>query len=504
MKKLILSVLAALGATFGLHAADGDTFSWEGLYYTITSETDKTCEVGKNGKGANDVRGDIVIPARVTGNGTEYTVTALGEDAFYANNGMTSISIPETVTKIRYRALSYCFDLKELTIPNSVTEMETRACYAINNLEHLTISSGLREIVRETFSGCPYLEEIVIPDGVVTIHEEAFNYCARATSLKIGASVTSIGKMAFSGCAALEAVSIPASVRIIGEEAFSYCPSIASVTIEDGDGSVSFGKNVFGDPTYAHDYTVMSKIVTVNLLRDFTWATDNNRQAPFACKPTLTTVNIGGSLTSVPGGSFAESTDITAVNVDLATCPSADDASFPSEAYAGATLTVPETALGTYRDHAVWSRFAHIEGKSEHPDKPWLISAASMELEAGKTGTLSAVAAEEGYEPSCDISWSSTDVTVASVSTDGLVTAVAPGEADIEMSVSTSTGVCYLELCHVTVTGNSGSITSVGIADESPCTLYDLNGRPVSATPLPGIYIVRRAGGKPALRVIRH
>ena len=125
MKNLILSALLGLGTAFCLLADDGDSFSWQGLDFTVLSEADKTCEVGKNADKAN---GAVVIPSKAVNNGTEYTVTALGDDAFYLNTSMTSISIPETVTSIKAQALSRCIGLTELVIPNSVTTMGTRAC----------------------------------------------------------------------------------------------------------------------------------------------------------------------------------------------------------------------------------------------------------------------------------------------------------------------------------------------------------------------------------------
>ena len=178
MNKSLLAAIASTCTAFGLFAADGDSFTYQGLNYTVLSEEEKTCEVGVN----TDASGDVVIPPAAKNGDTEYKVIALGADAFFANIPMTSISIPETVTTIRSQALSRCMGLEELVIPNSVTEMESRAVYACYYLERLTLSSGLREIRKETFSGNPWLDAIVIPDGVEIIHDEAFNYCARVTS----------------------------------------------------------------------------------------------------------------------------------------------------------------------------------------------------------------------------------------------------------------------------------------------------------------------------------
>ncbi|WP_144487871.1 leucine-rich repeat protein, partial [Bacillus pumilus] len=68
----------------------------------------------------------VVIPETVEYNGTAYTVTALGDSAFYGNGYLTALKIPETVTVIKSCAISQTLRLFELRLPNSVTEVEPR------------------------------------------------------------------------------------------------------------------------------------------------------------------------------------------------------------------------------------------------------------------------------------------------------------------------------------------------------------------------------------------
>ena len=44
--------------------------------------------------------GNITIPSSVTNNDTNYSVTSIGEDAFRNCSGLTSVSIPNSVTSI--------------------------------------------------------------------------------------------------------------------------------------------------------------------------------------------------------------------------------------------------------------------------------------------------------------------------------------------------------------------------------------------------------------------
>lgn len=358
MNKSLLSAIASTCTAFGLFAADGDSFTYQGLNYTVLSEEEKTCEVGVN----TDASGDVVIPPAAKNGDTEYKVIALGADAFFANIPMTSISIPETVTTIRSQALSRCMGLEELVIPNSVTEMESRAVYACYYLERLTLSSGLREIRRETFSGNPWLDAIVIPDGVEIIHDEAFNYCARVTSLDLGSTVRSIGVMSFAGLGMLTKLTIPSSVESIGREAFSYCEKLGEVTLEESDTPISFDTDAFGQTKYigAADDPV-AKIVTLNINRTFTCTSDDATLMPFAHKPSLTAINIGAQVRTLPESAFAACDAVEKVNVSSADCPAAFASTFSDAAYRNAVLAVPRFCDDKYKATAPWSKFSTIE-----------------------------------------------------------------------------------------------------------------------------------------------
>ena len=78
-------------------------FKENGIYYFVTSEENKTVEVTHNGNiddegyvAGNSYNGDVTIPSSVKG----YTVTSIGEWAFYGSKTLTSVSIPESVSYI--------------------------------------------------------------------------------------------------------------------------------------------------------------------------------------------------------------------------------------------------------------------------------------------------------------------------------------------------------------------------------------------------------------------
>lgn len=78
--------------------ATAQEFEVDGIYYNITDEANKTVEVIKNKEKKNT--GSVVIPESVTYNDATYSVTTIGEKAFGDCSGLTSITIPNSITSI--------------------------------------------------------------------------------------------------------------------------------------------------------------------------------------------------------------------------------------------------------------------------------------------------------------------------------------------------------------------------------------------------------------------
>ena len=155
----------------------------------------------------------------------------LGDGAFSGCSGLTSLTLPSSVTSIGDNAFSGCSGLTSLTLPSSVTWIGWDAFTGCSGLTSLTIPSGVTWIGYYAFEGCSGLTSLTIPSSVTSICGGAFRGCSGLTSLTIPSSVTSIGDWAFNGCSGLTSLTIPSSVTSIGNYAFSYCSGLKSLTI---------------------------------------------------------------------------------------------------------------------------------------------------------------------------------------------------------------------------------------------------------------------------------
>lgn len=150
----------------------------------------------------------------------EEGITEIGEFAF-ARSSLTSVVIPQGVTRIGYGAFYHCDDLKEVVIPDSVTEIESYA-----------------------FDKTPWIEELqpespfkVVGDGILIA------YTGSDSVVNIPTTVKQIGQGVFREHMGIIAVNIPDTVQIIGEEAFMDCKNLK--TVNGGNSLVKVADRAF-------------------------------------------------------------------------------------------------------------------------------------------------------------------------------------------------------------------------------------------------------------------
>ena len=159
------------------------------------------------------------------------SVTSIGKDAFTGCSGLTSLTIPSGVTSIDYGAFWGCSGLTSLTLPSSVTSIGNYAFTGCSGLTSLTLPSSVTSIGDYAFQDCSGLTSLTIPSGVTSIGNQAFYGCSGLTSLTIPSGVTSIGKWAFYGCSGLTSLTIPSGVTSIGGYAFYGCSGLTSIYV---------------------------------------------------------------------------------------------------------------------------------------------------------------------------------------------------------------------------------------------------------------------------------
>ena len=258
-------------------------------------------------------------------------------------SSLTSVTIPNSVTKISDNAFINCSSLASIDIPNSITQIGKCAFKGCSSLTAITIPDSVTKIGKHVFSGCSFLTSslsVIVPitlnENVLTqlgydvkyenkgrnnqktylkrneqdvifldipttysycgnnymitqIGKSAFRGCSSLTSITIPDSVTKIGKSAFSGCSSLINITISNSITQIGDYAFSGCSSLTNITIPNS--VTQIGKRAFSDCSSLTNVTIPSSVTQI-------W------DYAFSGCSSLTNVTIPNSVTQIGNNTF--------------------------------------------------------------------------------------------------------------------------------------------------------------------------------------------------------
>ena len=194
---------------------------------------------------------EIEIPSELNG----HKVITIGSGAFYGNQNVTSVTIPDTVETIGSSAFNGCMKLEYIYIPTTLWEIypdaftDTPWLESLKDKEFVIVGdsvlldyNGTRSTVvipntvkhiSAAFYGNETIKDVTIPDSVFTIGCAAFA-SSTISRVEIGNKVVSIGDSAFSSCIELYYVNIPDSVKRIESYAFVSCSSLNWIRLGKG------------------------------------------------------------------------------------------------------------------------------------------------------------------------------------------------------------------------------------------------------------------------------
>jgi hypothetical protein len=185
-------------------------------------------------------------------------VKSIGNNAFDNCTALTSIDIPNSVTKIDYNAFSNCTGITTVKIGNSVTEIGNSAFNGCTLLENVTLGKELISIGSFAFKNCTSLTSIDIPSNVLYIYSSAFENCKALKYATMGDALKEISSYAFQYCTELTSITLPNSIETIYNHAFDGCKKLENVTIGESIGEISY--NAFSNCAIKNVYCYATNV----------------------------------------------------------------------------------------------------------------------------------------------------------------------------------------------------------------------------------------------------
>ena len=252
------------------------------------------------------------------------TVKKIGESAFYECKNLKNVHIPDSVTDLEPYSFGDCYALASFNIPKGITEIPAYA-FEWANITSLDIPDNITKIGEGAFGFCENVTSLTIPDSVTEIGEKAFQSCKGLKSFEVPKNVTklsgnafmssgittltvspenpvydsrdncnavietdtdkliigiygtkipetirTIGSQAFESSHELSTLEIPVGVTTIEDSAFDECGSLANLTIPKTVKSI--GKNLCCQTRWnsdlGHSVTSVSEFLTINCVEN--------------------------------------------------------------------------------------------------------------------------------------------------------------------------------------------------------------------------------------------
>ena len=495
-------------------------------------------------------QGAYTIPSSVNGKEIDQVWTS----GFEGAASLTDITIPASIGRLGTAAFEST-GLTHVTIPDTVQQVDPAVFQNCTELVSVKLPAGLAEIDQYMFANCTSLQYVDMPDSITKINIYAFHNCTSLTSLALPKNLSSLSVGCFEKCINLQYVVVPTSVisfpydQDLGAyNPFKYSP--VTVYVEKGSKADRFFNGYLEELQASVVDGGSLTVKTVASVADPSAIDVGTLELIDAGKQVLVSGNfrIGSYLDVQPltSGSayntFSAKANGKAFRAySLALMPSGASASGPFSLTVGqpdgfsssATLYDANGALPTdYADSSFTASLsalgpvAIIDIKEETGDTEITsvtLNRSTLTLEAGKTRKLSATVLPTSATDKT-VAWSSSKPDVASVSSNGTVTAIKAGTAVITATATNGKNAS----CTVTVTGGTTdpdpgqpeavvsadvALRNAGLADRNPSfrlalkhaknvttvrVRFTVDARTVSVTGLSGFQVLGQPKGSVA------
>ncbi len=473
---------------------------------------------------------DCPVETLYLGRWLSYNTEVPSRSPFYSIAELKNLTLGKYLKVVDKYMFSYCTGLENVYVPDNITSINMWGFRGCSALKSVRFSENLSQIGDYGFSECASLDNVTFPASMTSTSDNSFSNCSSLRNLDLGKNLLVIGPSAFENDSILSEVNIPETVYGLGVGAFKSCVSLPYVKIPKGDlttvskesfkgckgiewislseNITSLGENAFEGCTgikYVKSYAMTPPEGLVNFPSDVEtngtlFVPEDNDEYPdvlgdYQYSPTwenwgtfkrITENTLLSSLTLNQSGAHLKASETLALAVtvgpDEATNKKVDwKSDDETVASVSADGVVTAHKVGQTSIHAIANDGGGAKATCTITVDPTMVSSITLSQENLKirknhTAQLSAIVTPTDATNASFI-WSSTNEDVAKVSEDGVISAIAPGDAVIKATSQDGSQVeasCQVKVLPV-LKGDSNDDDEINIVDAVNTVNYIFN-----------------------------
>ena len=499
---------------------------------SVTFDDDK--DLIEMAYGSSDVNNglfrDCPVETLYLGRWLSYNTEVPSRSPFYSIAELKNLTLGKYLKVVDKYMFSYCTGLENVYVPDNITSINMWGFRGCSALKSVRFSENLSQIGDYGFSECASLDNVTFPASMTSTSDNSFSNCSSLRNLDLGKNLLVIGPSAFENDSILSGVNIPETVYGLGVGAFKSCVSLPYVKIPKGDlttvskesfkgcngiewislseNITSLGENAFEGCTgikYVKSYAMTPPEGLVNFPSDVEtngtlFVPEDNDEYPdvlgdYQYSPTwenwgtfkrITENTLLSSLTLNQSDAHLKASE----TLTLAVTVSPDEATNKKVDWKSDDETVASvSADGVVTAHKVGQTSIHAIANDGGGAKatciitvdPTMVSSitlsqVNLKIRKNHMAQLSAIVAPTDATNASFI-WSSTNEDVAKVSEDGVISAIAPGDAVIKATSQDGSQVeasCQVKVLPV-LKGDSNDDDEINVVDAVNTVNYIFN-----------------------------
>lgn len=473
---------------------------------------------------------DCPVETLYLGRWLSYNTEVPSRAPFYSIAELKNLTLGKYLKVVDKYMFSYCTGLENVYVPDNITSINMWGFRGCSALKSVRFSENLSQIGDYGFSECASLDNVTFPASMTSTSDNSFSNCSSLRNLDLGKNLLVIGPSAFENDSILCGVNIPETVYGLGVGAFKNCVSLPYVKIPKGDlttvskesfkgcngiewislseNITSLGENAFEGCTgikYVKSYAMTPPEGLVNFPSDVEtngtlFVPEDNDEYPdvlgdYQYSPTwenwgtfkrITENTLLSSLTLNQSDAHLKACETLSLSVtvgpDEATNKKVDwKSDDETVASVSADGVVTAHKVGQTSIHAIANDGGGAKATCTITVDPTMVSSITLSQENLKirknhTAQLSAIVAPTDATNASFI-WSSTNEDVAKVSEDGVISAIAPGDAVIKATSQDGSQVeasCQVKVLPV-LKGDSNDDDEINVVDAVNTVNYIFN-----------------------------